>query len=96
MLQSFSLLPAKSAGWVPIRQAHGIQVPSNRGVSREDCNCESQKMPTQFEQVIGSFLTWFAYKVLTMSVTWQISPGSLMLVCYGSYGIAYYLMCVCK
>jgi hypothetical protein len=37
-------------------------------------------MPNQFEQVIGSFLTWFAYKELAMSATWQISPGTLMLV----------------
>jgi hypothetical protein len=42
---------------------------------REDGNCQSQEVPAQFEQVVGSFLTWFAYEELTMSVTWQISPG---------------------
>jgi hypothetical protein len=79
MLHCFGLLPAEPAGCVPVKKAHSIQVPSNRGVSREDGNCESQKMPTQFEQVIG-YLTWFAYKELTISMTWQISPGTLMLV----------------
>jgi hypothetical protein len=36
MLHCFSLLPAESAGWIPIKQVHSIQVPSYRGVSRED------------------------------------------------------------
>jgi hypothetical protein len=26
LLHCFSLLPAKSAGWIPIKQAHSIQV----------------------------------------------------------------------
>jgi hypothetical protein len=71
ILHCFGLLPAESAGWIPVKQAHSIQVPSNRG------NCQSQEMPTQFEQVVSSFLTSFAYKELTMSVTWQIYPGTL-------------------
>jgi hypothetical protein len=49
-------------------------------MSRKDDNCQSQEMPAQFEQVIGAFLTWFAYEKLTMSLTWQISPGTMMLV----------------
>jgi hypothetical protein len=49
-------------------------------MSRKGGNCQSQEMPAQFEQVIGSFLTWFADEQLTMSVTWQISPGTMMLV----------------
>jgi hypothetical protein len=42
-------------------------------MSRKDGNCQSQEMPAQFEQVVGSFLTRFADEQLTMSVTWQIS-----------------------
>jgi hypothetical protein len=33
MLHSFSLHPAKSAGWITIKQAHNIQVPSHRSIS---------------------------------------------------------------
>jgi hypothetical protein len=80
MLHCFGLLPAESAGWIPIKQAHTIQVPSNRGMSPEDGNCQSQEMPTQLKQVVGSFLSWFAYGKLTMSMTWQISPGSIVLI----------------
>jgi hypothetical protein len=69
MLHSFSLLPAQSAGWVSVKQAQGIQVSSYRGMSYKDGNSKSQEMPAQSEQVIGSFLTWFAYEQLTMSVT---------------------------
>jgi hypothetical protein len=47
-------------------------------------------MPAQFEQVVGSFLTWFADEQLTMSVTWQISPGTVMLV----LGPVLYCFCV--
>jgi hypothetical protein len=36
-------------------------------------------MPAQFEQVVGSFLTWFADEQITVSVTWQIPPGSMVL-----------------
>jgi hypothetical protein len=36
-------------------------------------------MPAQLKQVICSFLTWSAYEKLAMSVTWQISPGSVLL-----------------
>jgi hypothetical protein len=75
VLHCFGLLPAESAGWIPIKQAHGIQVPSYRGMSHEDGNCQSREMPTQLEQVISSLLTWFAFEELTMSVTWQNSPG---------------------
>jgi hypothetical protein len=32
ILHCFSLLPAESAGWIPIKQAHGIQVPSYRSI----------------------------------------------------------------
>jgi hypothetical protein len=67
MLHCFGLLSAESAGWIPIKQAHSVQVPSYRGMSHEDGNCQSQEMPTQLEQVVGSFLTWFAYEELTMS-----------------------------
>jgi hypothetical protein len=42
-------------------------------MSREDGNCQSQGMPTQIKQVVSSFLTWFAYEKLTMSMTWQIT-----------------------
>jgi hypothetical protein len=49
-------------------------------MSREDGNRRSQEMPAQFEQVVGSFLTWFADEQRTMSVTWQISLGTMMLV----------------
>jgi hypothetical protein len=49
-------------------------------MSRKDGNCQSQEMPAQFEQVVGSLLVWFADEQLTMSVTWQISPGTIMLV----------------
>jgi hypothetical protein len=38
MLYTFSLLPAKSAGWIPIKQAHSIQVPSYSSMSCEDRN----------------------------------------------------------
>jgi hypothetical protein len=37
-------------------------------------------MPAQFEQVVGSFLTWFADEQLTMSLTWQIIQGIVILV----------------
>jgi hypothetical protein len=37
-LHCFGLLPAESAGWIPIKQAHSIQVSSYRGMSREDGN----------------------------------------------------------
>jgi hypothetical protein len=77
-LHCFGLLPAESADWIPIKQAHSIQVPSYRGMSREDGNCQSQEMPTQLKQVVGSFLTWFVYEKLTM--TWRISPGSVVLI----------------
>jgi hypothetical protein len=40
MLHCFGLLPAESAGWIPIKQAHSIQVPSYRGMSHEDGNCQ--------------------------------------------------------
>jgi hypothetical protein len=46
-------------------------VPSYRGMSREDGNCHFQEVPAQFEQVICPFLTWFAYKKLVMSLSWQ-------------------------
>jgi hypothetical protein len=36
-------------------------------------------MPTQLKQVISSFLTWSAYEKLAMSVTWHISPGTVLL-----------------
>jgi hypothetical protein len=36
-------------------------------------------MPTQLKQVISSFLTWSAYEKLAMSMTWQISPGAVLL-----------------
>jgi hypothetical protein len=36
MLHCFSLLPAESAGWIPIKQAHNIQVPPYRGMSCKD------------------------------------------------------------
>jgi hypothetical protein len=36
-------------------------------------------MPTQLKQVISSFLTWSAYEKLAMSMTWQTSPGALLL-----------------
>jgi hypothetical protein len=51
VLHCFGLLPAESAGWNPIKQVHSIQVPSYRGMSREDGNCQSQEMPTQLKQV---------------------------------------------
>jgi hypothetical protein len=37
-------------------------------------------MPTELKQVVGSFLTWFFYEKLTMSMTWQICPGSMVLI----------------
>jgi hypothetical protein len=80
MLHCFGLLPAESAGWIAIKQAQGIQVPSYRRMSREDGNSQSQEMPAQLMQVVGSFLTWFAYEKRTMSMTWQISPGSMVLI----------------
>jgi hypothetical protein len=80
MLHCFGLLPVESAGWIPIKQAHSIQVPSYRGMSREDGNSQSQEMSTEFKQVGGSFLTWFVYEKLTRSMTWQISPGSMVLI----------------
>jgi hypothetical protein len=36
-------------------------------------------MPTQLKEVIKSFLTWSAYEKLAMSMTWQISPGAVLL-----------------
>jgi hypothetical protein len=39
MLHCFSLLPAKSARWIPIKQAHSTQVPSHRSMSCENRNC---------------------------------------------------------
>jgi hypothetical protein len=57
MLHCFSLLAAGSAGWIPIKQAHSIQVPTYSGMSREDGNCQSQEMPTQLKQVVGSCLS---------------------------------------
>jgi hypothetical protein len=80
MLNCFGPLPAESAGWIPIKQAHSIQVPSYRGMSLENGNCQSQEMPTQLKQVVGSFLTWFACEKLTISMTWQISLGSVVLI----------------
>jgi hypothetical protein len=38
MLHCSSLLPAESAGWIPIEQARSIQVPSYRSMSCEDRN----------------------------------------------------------
>jgi hypothetical protein len=38
MLHCFSLHPAKSAGWIPIKQAHDIQVLPYRSMSHEDWN----------------------------------------------------------
>jgi hypothetical protein len=38
MLHCFSLLPAESACWIPIKGAHSIQVPSYRSMSRADSN----------------------------------------------------------
>jgi hypothetical protein len=46
MLHCFGFLPAESAVWIPIIQAHSIQVPSYRGMSRKDGNCQSQEVPT--------------------------------------------------
>jgi hypothetical protein len=80
VLHYFGLLPAESAGWIPVKQAHGIQVPSYRGMSREDGNCQSQDVPAQLEQVVGSFLTWFAYEKLTMSLSWHIFTGAVVLI----------------
>jgi hypothetical protein len=39
ILHCLSLHPAKSAGWIPIKQAHNIQVPPHRNMACEDCNC---------------------------------------------------------
>jgi hypothetical protein len=36
-------------------------------------------MPTHLKQVISPFLTWPAYEKLAMSMTWQISPGAVLL-----------------
>jgi hypothetical protein len=36
-------------------------------------------MPTQLKQVISSFLTWSSHEKLAMSMTWQISPGAVLL-----------------
>jgi hypothetical protein len=36
-------------------------------------------MLTQLKQVISSFLTWSAYEKLAMSMTWQMSPGAVLL-----------------
>jgi hypothetical protein len=33
-LHCFSLHPAESAGWIPIKQAHNIQVPPHRSLQR--------------------------------------------------------------
>jgi hypothetical protein len=57
MLHCFGLLPPESAGWIPIKQAHSIEVPSYSGMSRKDGNCQSQEMPTQLKQVVGSSLS---------------------------------------
>jgi hypothetical protein len=36
MMHCFSIHPAESAGWIPITQAHNIQVPPYRGMSCKD------------------------------------------------------------
>jgi hypothetical protein len=46
MLHTSSLLSAESAGWIPIKQANSIQVPSYRSMSSEDGKWQSQEMPT--------------------------------------------------
>jgi hypothetical protein len=38
MLHCFSLHPAESAGWIPIKQAHSSQMSSYSSMSCEDCN----------------------------------------------------------
>jgi hypothetical protein len=38
VLHCFSLYPAESAGWIPTKQAHSIQVPSYRSMSCQDRN----------------------------------------------------------
>jgi hypothetical protein len=48
-------------------------------MSCEDCNYHFYLMPTQLKQVINSFLTWSAYEKLAMFMTWQISPGTVLL-----------------
>jgi hypothetical protein len=48
-------------------------------MSCEDRNYHFSLMPTQLKQVISSFLTWSAYEKLAMSMTWQISPGAVLL-----------------
>jgi hypothetical protein len=69
MLHGFGLLPAESAGWIPIKQGHSIQVPSYRGMSCEDGNCQSQEMPTQLKQVVSSYMVclWKAYHICDLA-----------------------------
>jgi hypothetical protein len=61
MLCCFGLLPAESAGWIPVKQDHeqdhGIQVPSYRGMSRENGNCQSHEMSAQLEKVVWTRCT---------------------------------------
>jgi hypothetical protein len=51
MAHYFSFLPAESAGWIPLKQAHNDQVLSYRSMSREDSNCCFQKMLTELKQM---------------------------------------------
>jgi hypothetical protein len=48
-------------------------------MSCEDRNYRFYLTPTQLKQVISSFLTWPAHEKLAMSMTWQISPGTVLL-----------------
>jgi hypothetical protein len=88
MLHCFSLLPAESAGWIHIR--HVIYRCPLTGP------CPMKIATAVFiwcllEQVINSFLTWSVYKKLTMSMTWQISPGTMILP-YSTHSITLCLL----
>jgi hypothetical protein len=46
VLHCIGLLSAESAGWIPIKQAHRIQVPFYMKKARKAASCQSQAMHT--------------------------------------------------
>jgi hypothetical protein len=64
-------------------------------MSSEERYCHFELMPAQFEKVISSFLTRFAYEKLAVSTAWHIPPGFKVLkvnLCTAIYDIGSYVL----
>ena len=82
MLHCFSLNPAESAGWVTIKQTHNIQVSSHSSMSHKNCSYHLYLIPTEFKQVISSFLAWSAYKNLLCLWTCKFFQALVCTITY--------------